>query len=142
MSTTTHVEWLVLVSAIYLDLTLNSFIWIYYNKYIINIFKYIIVDSPVNHVEIYSRLLSCNQVIVSSFKPIQRQYRCWWLKICWWQVSALVTSFSFGHKFICWWQVSALVTSLYVDDKFQLWFWGEARLSLKNDIFKNYLKLF
>lgn len=90
MRTTTHVEWLVLVSAIYLDLTLNSFIWIYYNKYIIYIFKYIIVDSPVNHVEIYSRLLSCNQVIVSSFKPIQRLYRCWWLQICWWQVSALV----------------------------------------------------
>ena len=90
MRTTTHVEWLVLVSAIYLDLTLNSFIWIYYNKYIIYIFKYIIVDSPVNHVEIYSRLLSCNQVIVSSFKPIQWLYRCWWLQICWWQVSALV----------------------------------------------------
>ena len=74
-STTTHVEWVVLASVIYLDLTLNSFIWIYYNKYIIYIFKYIIVDSPVNHVEMYSRLLSCNQVIVSSFQPVHMPHR-------------------------------------------------------------------
>ena len=72
---TTHVEWVVLASVIYLDLTLNSFIWIYYNKYIIYIFKYIIVDSPVNHVEMYSRLLSCNQVIVSSFQPNHMPHR-------------------------------------------------------------------